>query len=146
MVDGIQGAAECTVSFIRVRGGTLVTVGCGIRNLDRKRTEVVEAGHGHRVISEEPLNTFPQREPNSVAEFDVVETKPKNFAQHFVALRVAARIPTGGEGYLHETDALPRKLVPAKHGSGKRRRLPAKHAEKREKRTQKILDRPREQC
>jgi hypothetical protein len=33
-----------------------------------------------------------------VAEFDVVEPKPKNFAQHFVALRVTARIPTGREG------------------------------------------------
>jgi hypothetical protein len=51
---------------------------------------------------------------------------------------VAARIPTGGEGYLHETDALPRESMPAKHASRKRRRLPAKHAKGREKRTRKI--------
>jgi hypothetical protein len=69
-----------------------------MRNLDGKGTEVVEACHGHRVFSEEPLNTFPQRESYSVAEFDVVEPKAENFAQHFVALRVTARIPTGREG------------------------------------------------
>jgi hypothetical protein len=119
VVYGIQGVAERTGSFIRVSGSTLITIRCRIRNLDRKRTEVVEARHGHRVISKEPLNTFPQREPNPVAEFDMVETEAKNFAQHFVALRVAARIPTGGEGYLHETDALPRESVLAKHTSGR---------------------------
>jgi|SRR6478672_6363002 len=98
----IQGVPECSVSFIRVRGGTLVTVGSGMRNLDRKRTEVVEACHGHRMIREKPLDTFPQGEPDTMAEFDVVEAKAKDFIQHFVAPRVAARIPTGGEGYLHD--------------------------------------------
>jgi hypothetical protein len=90
MVYCIQGVTESTVTFIRVRSGTLVTVGCGLRNLDRKRTEVVEARHSHWVISEKSLNTLPQREPDAVAEFDVVETEPKDFAQHFIAIRVAA--------------------------------------------------------
>src|SRR3974377_1763034 len=107
MVYCVQSVGECTVSVIRVRGGTLVTVGCRMRNFDRKRTEVVKARHFHRVIGEEPLNTFPQREADSVAEFDAVKTEAKNFAQHFVALRVAARISTGREGYRPATDALP---------------------------------------
>jgi hypothetical protein len=41
------------------------------------------------MIGEKSLNTLPQREPDTVAEFDVVETEPKDFAQHFVAIRVA---------------------------------------------------------
>src|SRR5438876_5419023 len=89
MFDCIQGVTECTVTFIRVVSSTLVTVRCGVPNLNWERAEVVEARHSHWVIGEKSLNTLPEREPDTVAEFDMVETQPKDFAQHFGAIGVA---------------------------------------------------------
>jgi hypothetical protein len=57
----------------------------------------MKAGHFHRVISQKLFDSFPQRLPDAMTQFDMVEAERENLAQHLVAASVTAGIPAGGE-------------------------------------------------
>ena len=80
IVNGLQRVMPSAVPFRPADGSALVTVRCRTMDLNRKRTEIVEARHRHGVICEEMFDPFPQRLSDTVTQFNTIETECEDFA------------------------------------------------------------------
>src|SRR2546423_248961 len=96
-IDGLKRLANRAVAFLCISRRNFVAIRRSLHDLDRQRTEVVQAGELDFARLVHFLDARHERNPDAMPELDAIESKFLYLAQHFRAICVPAGVPAGGE-------------------------------------------------
>ena len=98
VVECLERHFHRALADLLAAGAELVAVRRIDQHLDGLRAEVVQACESDLAAFGEFEHALHHRDVQAVAELDVVEAEIDDLAEHVLAIRVAGRIPAGGEG------------------------------------------------
>jgi hypothetical protein len=98
MVDGFQAVFQSAGTLVGTWIRELVAIGGGAGEAHGQRAEIVQGLDTDDFFFLGFENSGPETEADTVTEFGGFETYLCQFGQHFVAVIVPGRVPTGGHG------------------------------------------------
>src|SRR5256885_9508840 len=96
-IDGLKSLFNRTFAFFSIRGRELVAIRRSVHHFHRQWTKVMQTAEFHFAGLIHFLNSRHERNANAMSKLHPIESEIDDLAQHFGAIGVPARVPTGRE-------------------------------------------------
>src|SRR5262249_46482247 len=97
-IDCLKRLPDCALTLLRIGSRKPKAIGGCFHYFNRQRTEIMQAAEADLARLEHFLNSRYERNPDTVAQFDQIESELAfNLAQHLITRGVASRVPARGK-------------------------------------------------